>query len=53
MATWHKISSARSAERLVGLKPSRMAVGHGRVIENPVAEMQMAVDVAKRKLGLD
>jgi glyoxylase-like metal-dependent hydrolase (beta-lactamase superfamily II) len=48
LATWHKPMSIRSAEQLVKLRPSRLAVGHGKVLENPVSAMERAVAEAKR-----
>ena len=52
MATWHKPSGIHSAETLVALNPKWLATGHGRVVENPVASMQSAIDEAKRKTGV-
>jgi glyoxylase-like metal-dependent hydrolase (beta-lactamase superfamily II) len=43
MSTWHKPTALESAKRLRGLEPSRLAVGHGRVIESPGAEMDRAI----------
>ncbi|MCC7210103.1 MAG: MBL fold metallo-hydrolase [Anaerolineae bacterium] len=51
MATWHKRLSLQSAEALAALKPSRLAVGHGRVVDNPVPAMQRAIAEARRRLG--
>jgi glyoxylase-like metal-dependent hydrolase (beta-lactamase superfamily II) len=53
MATWHKPTSLRSAEALRDLNPSRLAVGHGGVLENPVPAMTRAVDEARRRIGGD
>lgn len=50
MATWSKIIGIQSAEKLLALKPSRLAVGHGNTLENPAAAMQGAIDEAKRKV---
>src|SRR5579859_1373898 len=36
MSTWHKPTCIRSAEVLLALEPKRLAVGHGKVLENPV-----------------
>lgn len=46
LATWHKPTAADSARRLRGLEPSRLAVGHGRVLESPVPEMERAIATA-------
>lgn len=51
MAAWDKPMMINSAERLVALNPKWLATGHGRVLENPVASMQNAIDEAKRKTG--
>lgn len=50
MATWSKPVGLRSAEALAALKPSRLAVGHGETLEQPLAAMQRAIDEAKRHL---
>jgi glyoxylase-like metal-dependent hydrolase (beta-lactamase superfamily II) len=47
MATWHKPTGLRSAEALVTLQPNRLAVGHGKVLENPVEAMEWAIADAK------
>jgi glyoxylase-like metal-dependent hydrolase (beta-lactamase superfamily II) len=43
MAYWDKPTMIRSAEALAALQPSRLAVGHGPVLENPVPEMRKAI----------
>jgi len=48
MATWSKTVGIQSAEALYALQPSRLAVGHGNVLENPMAAMRAAIDEAKR-----
>jgi glyoxylase-like metal-dependent hydrolase (beta-lactamase superfamily II) len=53
MATWHKPTGIRSAEALVALEPKRLAVGHGKTLENPVTEMQKAVAEAKHLVEKD
>lgn len=47
-ATWHKPSALASARTLRDLNPTRLAVGHGRVIETPVAAMDGAIAAAAR-----
>lgn len=47
-ATWHKATAAKSAEKLLALNPKRLAIGHGRVLENPAGAMQKAIAVAKQ-----
>jgi glyoxylase-like metal-dependent hydrolase (beta-lactamase superfamily II) len=43
LATWHKPTALESARRLRALDPSRLAVGHGRVLETPVGAMDRAI----------
>lgn len=50
MATWHKPTGIASAEALTVFKPSRLAVGHGKVVENPVPAMEWATAEAKRRI---
>ena len=47
-ATWNKQVSVDSAKKLVSLNPSLLAVGHGKIIEQPVQVMQQAIDVASQ-----
>lgn len=49
MATWHRPSALQSAIKLRDLKPARLAVGHGRILENPIAEMTKAIQEAQGK----
>jgi glyoxylase-like metal-dependent hydrolase (beta-lactamase superfamily II) len=51
LATWSRPLALASAQRLRMLQPSRLAVGHGEVLESPLAEMDRAIAVATRKLG--
>jgi glyoxylase-like metal-dependent hydrolase (beta-lactamase superfamily II) len=51
LATWHKPTALASARTLRALDPSRLAVGHGRVIENPLAAMDRAIEEAARKFA--
>jgi glyoxylase-like metal-dependent hydrolase (beta-lactamase superfamily II) len=50
-ATWHKGLALASARKLRALEPSRMAVGHGRVLNDPLAPMDRAIARAARKVG--
>ncbi len=45
-ASWHKATALESAKRLHALKPSRLAVGHGNVLENPTVAMEQAIQAA-------
>jgi glyoxylase-like metal-dependent hydrolase (beta-lactamase superfamily II) len=42
MGTWDKPTEVESARKLSGLEVSRLAPGHGRVVESPLAEMKAA-----------
>jgi len=46
IATWHKPTALESARALRALDPSRLAVGHGSVLESPAAKMDAAIAVA-------
>lgn len=50
-ANWHRPSSLASARRLRSLNPARLAVGHGDVMEQPLAAMEQAIAQAERELG--
>jgi glyoxylase-like metal-dependent hydrolase (beta-lactamase superfamily II) len=51
MATWHRPTALASARRLRALEPARLAVGHGEVLERPLAAIDRAIDVAARAVG--
>ena len=51
LATWSLPSALESARRLRALSSSRLAVGHGPVIEEPLQAMGRAIEVAERKTG--
>jgi glyoxylase-like metal-dependent hydrolase (beta-lactamase superfamily II) len=46
IATWDKPTALQTARDLRALDPSRLAVGHGRVVESPAAEMDRAIEQA-------
>ncbi|WP_161883178.1 MBL fold metallo-hydrolase [Deinococcus alpinitundrae] len=48
LATWDARLAAEAAARLAELKPSRLAVGHGRVLEQPTGAMWKVVQAAQR-----
>ncbi|MDP4098801.1 MBL fold metallo-hydrolase [Paenibacillus sp. P96] len=52
-ATWNKQASLESARKLRELNPSLLAVGHGWMLPNPIAEMDKALEEAERKFRLD
>ena len=56
LATWHPPTAlgsagAAGARALRELGPSRLAVGHGPVLEDPLPTMDRAIEVAGRKVG--
>jgi len=48
LATWHKPTALASAEALRALAPSRLAVGHGPVLFDPLPAMDEAIAAARR-----
>lgn len=50
LATWNRPLALASARRLRDLNPTRLAVGHGEVLEAPLAAMDAAIDRTARKL---
>src|SRR6266567_2930972 len=49
--SWNREVAAESARKLRTLKPERLAVGHGRTIESPLAAMDQAIELAFRQCG--
>lgn len=48
LATWHKPTALASARALRALEPTRLAVGHGVSLANPLAAMDRAIAAAER-----
>ena len=48
-ATYHGPTALESARRLVALNPTRLAVGHGAVLERPVPAMEKALRAGERQ----
>ena len=46
--TWHKPTALNSARKMRALNPARLAVGHGSMLENPLEEMDRAIERAER-----
>ena len=46
--TWHKPSALASVRAMRALQPSRLAVGHGPVLEQPLAAIDEAIRIAER-----
>ena len=49
--SWNREVSAESARKLRDFKPARLAVGHGKTIESPLAAMDQAIELAFRQCG--
>jgi glyoxylase-like metal-dependent hydrolase (beta-lactamase superfamily II) len=49
LATWHLPTALKTAVALRNLNPTRLAVGHGRVLENPADQMEQAIREAEAK----
>ncbi|MED2788158.1 MBL fold metallo-hydrolase [Bacillus thuringiensis] len=49
--TWDAEVSLTSAQKLLEYKPSLLATGHGKMIENPLIQMQRAIEEAERNLS--
>lgn len=47
-ATWHKPTALATAESLRKLEPSRLATGHGDVLEEPAEAMDRAIEAARK-----
>lgn len=51
LATWNRPAALASGRRLAELRPARLAVGHGEVLEGPGAAMGRAIEEAAARLG--
>ena len=51
LATWHKPTALQSAKALRALNPTRLTVGHGKVLEDPLAAMDRAIKAAESRFG--
>ncbi|MFW5748863.1 MAG: MBL fold metallo-hydrolase [Chloroflexota bacterium] len=47
-ATWHKPTALETAKKLRALDPSKLAVGHGQVLINPLPDMDKAIREAEK-----
>lgn len=50
MATWNKEVSLESARKLRQLEPSLLAVGHGRMLEQPMPTLDRVLEEAAKKI---
>ncbi|GAA0372224.1 MBL fold metallo-hydrolase [Bacillus horti] len=51
IATWSKAMALESAEKLRAFQPSLLAVGHGKLLLNPLDQMDSAIKNAKENLS--
>ena len=51
MSNWHKGLSLESARKLLTYRPTAMAVGHGRILSDPLPAMERAVHVMEQSLA--
>jgi glyoxylase-like metal-dependent hydrolase (beta-lactamase superfamily II) len=51
LGTWHKPTALTTAVALRDLRPSRLAVGHGDPLEDPIPAMERAIETASRVFG--
>jgi glyoxylase-like metal-dependent hydrolase (beta-lactamase superfamily II) len=49
--SWNREYAAESGRKLRNLKPTRLAVGHGKTIESPLAAMDKAIELAFQQCG--
>jgi glyoxylase-like metal-dependent hydrolase (beta-lactamase superfamily II) len=42
-AAWHRPTALESARALAAVEPARLAPGHGKIVESPVAAMEAAI----------
>lgn len=49
-ATWHRPTALASARAILALEPQRLAPGHGKLVEQPGAALQSAIERAARRL---
>lgn len=50
-ATWHPPTALQSAQHLLALSPTRLATGHGPVLEDPLTAMEQAIRKASANLN--
>jgi glyoxylase-like metal-dependent hydrolase (beta-lactamase superfamily II) len=51
MSNWHKGLSLESARKLLTYRPTAMAVGHGRILSDPMPAMERAIHVMEQSLA--
>lgn len=53
LATWHKASALESAIKLRNLQPSALAVGHGKMLLDPLPAMEKAINEAEAGIRME
>ncbi|MFF2154740.1 MBL fold metallo-hydrolase [Paenibacillus chitinolyticus] len=51
LATWNKSEALDSVKKLRDYSPSLLAVGHGTMLQNPAAQLDLAIAAAERNLA--
>lgn len=51
LSNWHKGLSMASARKLLALQPSLLAIGHGRMLNNPQEAMARAIHVIEQDIA--
>lgn len=51
LATWNKFAALQSARKIAELSPNSLAVGHGRMIDQPQAAIEKAIQNAEKKIN--
>ncbi len=51
LGTWHLPTSLATARKLKDTNPSRLAIGHGKVLEDPTALMEQGIREAEKKVS--
>jgi hypothetical protein len=51
LLAWHRPTALTSAQRLRALDPERLAVGHGRTVDQPAVALDRAIAKAASRTG--
>jgi len=53
LATWNRVMALESAQKILNLNPSLLAVGHGNMLLNPSKSISKAIEKTQKHLQLD
>ncbi|MFC0560136.1 MBL fold metallo-hydrolase [Halalkalibacter alkalisediminis] len=53
LATWNRVAAIDSAIKLMELNPTLLAVGHGKMLKEPIEAMNKAIEKAKKDVQID